>query len=216
MIAHPVDASSSAIYDDREGDLARWTEIVSLDPFEYVTLAPIPADSAIGKVGYCDILEASLALVGDSYVFGMRVAGDMPSEGIIPGVNYVLWSFCPQFDPAGSGWDFWNGGDVALIWDGTSYRAVFWDTRTYPTSGEILETPVDFTESGQMLTITVPKELFGVDPYYWFFRVVVLGGQHDFYTFKGGPYIEVDMTDPVHATTPYPGYYYPWLPWPTA
>jgi len=222
LMAQPVQASPTSVtYPDREGDLARWFIVVSIDPYNYILGPPIPAKSAIGRVGYCDILEASLMLdeARDAYVFEMTVAGDLPSKGIIPGTSYVIWSFCPQFDEPGPNWDFWNGGDVALEYDGTNYRAIFWDTRPVMQTGnpgDILEIPLDFDIEGPTLSITVPTALFDVDHFYWFFRTVWLGGGYDPYRMKGGPYVMPDINDPEYAVTPYPGYYLPWLPWSTA
>lgn len=217
LMVQPVRAAPPAVsYPDQANDLARWRYVVSIDPYWYVNGPPIPRDSAIGKAGYCDILEASLTSDENSYYFEMTVAGRLPSQGIIPGVNYVIWSFAPQFDAPGTDWNYFNGGDVVLQWDGAEYRGIFWDTRPVLQGDGITETNLAFSVDGSSLTVTVPKNLFGQDSFYWFFRVVVLGGQYNPYTGKGGPFIVVDTTDPQFAVNPipYPGYYYPWLLWP--
>jgi hypothetical protein len=218
LMAQPVHATPVSVsYLDEQGDLARWNLVysASTDPYVYYTDALIPELSPIGRVGYCDILQGSLTEERGSYVFGMKVAGDLPTSGQTPGVCYVIWAFWPQFSE-----NYWDCWDVVLVWDGASYSGAVWDYRPCMETEDQTdrtETPVEFLVGGSTLEIIVPARMFPQDDFYWVFRTVAVIGEYDFDRFKCGVDFSVDWTDPEYAVTPYPDNYasLPWLPWPS-
>jgi hypothetical protein len=211
MLAQPVSAASITMsYSDNENDLSKFRWVTSLDPYNYVIAAPWPANSKVGKVGYCDIESASLTFDGESYVFEMKMAQDLPSNGLIPGVNTVFWGFPMLFSA-----DFNDALDVWLQWDGEDYQALVQDSRPIMGGGNWEYTSIPYEVKDDKLTLKVNDEQFDIPPdFVWFFRVVLMTATFDVSDFRGGQLIIVDLTDSGLGVCP-PSYPRgPWLSWP--
>jgi hypothetical protein len=220
MLAQPVSAGSSTVsYPDRPDDLAKNWGITSLDPFNYILVRPWSEGSKVGQAGYCDILNGWLTHKGDSYVFGIEVAADLPTEGIIPGVSYVIWGFYAFFSNDGN-----DGLDIFLLWDGESYQAFVQDSRPWMSGGTWTYTEIPYTIDGAKLTLTVSARLFDIpSEFCWCFKtLMVMAGTFnplptDYSDLKGGTILWADLTDPQYATSPVPFpaiWYLPQLPSP--
>jgi len=219
MMAQPVSAgSSNASYPDRPNDLAKTWRMTSIDPYNYDLALPWSDDSKVGQVGYCDIVNGWLTHKGDSYVFGMEVAANLPTKGGIPGVPYVVWGFYAFFSNDGN-----DGLDIFLLWDGESYQAFVQDSRPFMSGGTWAYTEIPYTVDGAKLTLTVSaKQLDIPSEFYWCFKTVIIIGNWsptplDYSAFRGGTLWWVDLTDPQYATSPAPYpvfWYFPMLPSP--
>jgi hypothetical protein len=219
MLTQPVSAGSLTVScPDRTDDLAKLWRITSIDPYNYALVPPWADNSKVGKVGYCDILNGWLTHKGDSYVFGMEVAANLPTEGGIPGVNYVVWGFYAFFSNDGN-----DAFDICLVWDGGRYQAFVQDSRPFMSGGMWAYTEIPYTVDGAKLTLTVSAKQFDIPPvFYWCFKTVVIIGNwiptpSDWTDFRGGTLWFADLTDPEYATSPapYPAvWYFPLLPSP--
>jgi hypothetical protein len=204
MPAQPVSADTVS-YDDRPDDLARSWEVTSLDPYNYILAKEWSDYSKVGQVGYLDITNGWLTRDGDSLSFGMEVAGDMPTEGTIPGVSYVVWGFYTFFDN-----NFDDCFDIYLLWDGVDYEAWAQDSRPFLTGGtwEYTEITPAVGENTLVLTVSA-SELEFPEEFYWCFKTLMIMGNlaptpATLDDFKGGTLLWADLTDPEDSVSPHP------------
>lgn len=115
--------------EDRVGDV---TFAYDFNTYDYLTL--LGENSPIVKAGYFDMTLFWFGLKGDTYTYGMQLAGDLPQEGdqLPQGVRvlqYVLW-----LDK-----EWWDWGPdtesyfmIVLQYDGFAYSAALleWPSQT--------------------------------------------------------------------------------------
>jgi hypothetical protein len=235
LMTQPVHAmATSASYTDDQGDLAR---------FPTYDEGWIHEQTVLGQALACvDILGSSLTLEDydtsdledDDYVFGMTLAGDLPTKRDcqdfdISSVVCLFWFWTLEFSDEGD-FDFWNSYDVMLMWDCTShhYSATVWNylpcmEDEYQPSRVLVGIP-EFIVVGPTLEMTLPARWLPEDnqyDFYWVFVTAVRFGGHapedvnNLGYFTGGTDFWVDLPDPdVAVVDPYPTTSIPFLPWP--
>jgi len=219
MLTQPVSAGSPTVsYIDRPDDLAKNWAVTSLNPYNYVLVQEWADQSIVGQVGYVDIVSGWLTHHGNSLVFGMEVAADMPTEGSIPGVSYVIWGFYAFFSNDGN-----DGLDIYLLWNGENYQAYVQDSRPFMSGGTWAYTEIAPHVEGAMLTLAVSaKQLDFPSEFYWCFKTLMIMGNIDptptaWTDFRGGTMAWADLTDPQCAVSPHPLpalWFFPMLPSP--
>lgn len=227
LIAQPVHATAmSAYYMDERGDLAR---------FPTYEEGWIHEQTVLGQALACvDILGSSLTLQDDDYIFGMTLAGDLPTKRDpqdvdISSVVCLFWFWTLEFSDEDD-FSFWNSYDIMLMWDCTSHRytATVWNYQPcmedeYQPDRVLMGVP-EFKVVGPTLEMILPAHWLPEDDqyeFYWVFVTAVRFGEYvledvnNLGYFTGGTDFWVDLPDPeVVVTDPYPATSIPFLPWP--
>lgn len=148
MVGQPVSGVLTQVVTDPAGD----------------TLTPVtPA--------FQDIVEASVTKSGQTFIFGMRLAGPLPQQPPLPppGVAETWWQWGINTDPTTfpAGFPFIPSISgppefMALVKsDGVQYTAFLIDRRPLLTGGDAIVTPILFSIAGSEVTVSVNAKMLG-------------------------------------------------------
>jgi hypothetical protein len=169
MLVPNVSAGKSVIvtFPDREGDIGKYNVFITTISAKGVS-GPEPTwggEAQMLDVGYADMVSQWIGKVKDNYVFGMELAGDLPTPGdpLPPGIRYAGWEFWVEYAP----WTPTSGGTTLFIpyleYHDSAYHAALLDASDYVT-----ETPISFTIDGNKFQIVIPAALMGnLDSFWW-------------------------------------------------
>jgi len=169
MLAMPVSAGKSNVVTipDRMGDLGKYNVQVTIWRANGVAVSVIPdwGDNApVLQSRYVDMVSVSFGMVKGTYIFGMKLAADLPQAGtqLAPGIVYLTWTLWIEDSP----WTPTSGSttlyQAGLDFDGSSYYAWLFDYRTGA------ETSLPFTIDGSTFQIQIsPASIGNLSSFWW-------------------------------------------------
>jgi len=169
MLIPSVSAGKSVMVTvpDREGDLAKYNVQVTIWRANGVAISTIPSwgdNAPVLQSSYVDMVSVSFGMVKGTYVFGMKLAADLPQAGtpLAPGIVYLTWTLWIEDGP----WTPTSGSSTlyqaGLDFDGSSYYAWLFDYRTGA------ETPLPFTIDGSTFQLQIsPASIDNLSSFWW-------------------------------------------------
>ena len=169
MLIPNVSAGKSVVVTipDRVGDVGKYNVFITTISANGVQ-SPDPSwggEALMLTLGYVDMVSQWIGKVGDNYVLGMELRGNLPTPGdpLPPGIRYAGWEFWIEFAP----WTPTSGSTTLFIpyleYHDSVYHAALLDAKDYVT-----ETPISFTIDGNKFQIEIPAALMGdLDSFWW-------------------------------------------------
>jgi hypothetical protein len=179
MLSMPVSAGKSTVgkstmitIPDRTGDLGKYNVYIIVGG----TRAVADVENSWGgnapllEATYVDMVSVSFGVVRDSYVFSMKVAGDLPQPGdpLPPGIRYVgfmLWIEDGPWDPTSKVIPK-TLYELILEFDGSSYIAYMWDYAAR-TIEPLPSSCVKMLDARSFQVLFTPEMIGGLDDFWW-------------------------------------------------
>ena len=171
MVSGSVSAKPISIkVEDRIGDVG---PMYTAETYDYVAL--YGDNSPIVEAGYFDMKLFLFSQKGDTYSFGMEMAGDLPQEGdpLPQGVSllqYTLW-----LDPEAWDWSPYAFPSYFVIrfqYDGSSYHAGLYEYVQEEQGDELMELPYKII--GPRFEVGFSADSIENIPSFWLFSSVVV------------------------------------------
>jgi hypothetical protein len=162
MLAPNVCAAKSVVrtVSDTQGDVGKYNVYLVVGSANGVS-SPEPSwggEAWMLDVKYVDMVSTWFGKVGDNFVFGMQLAGDLPKPGdpLPQGLYYVGWQVWIEHSP----WTTTSGSttlfQVYLQYNDSKYCAGLMDAKDWS------DVPLQsFTISGDRFQIEVPSAMLG-------------------------------------------------------
>jgi len=197
LVPSSVSAGKSTVttVPDRTGDLGKYNVYIIVGD----TKAVAQVDNSWGenapvlKAEYVDMVSVSFGMVRDTYVFGMKLAADLPRSGdpLPPGIRYVgynLWIESCPWDPT-SPIIPKTYYQVSLEFDGSSYTVYLYDAA----AGTLTSLPSSCITmiDARTFQIRISPDLLGDLNSFWWSGCTYLAKQYPY----AWPWI-TDLIDP--------------------
>jgi len=169
MLVPSVSAGKSNVVTipDRTGDLGKYNVFITVGNAHGVALFNNTwGDNApVLQAKYVDMVSVSFGLVRSTYIFGMKLAADLPQAGatLPPGIVYLVWNLWIEDSP----WSPTNSAKTLyqawLQFDGSSYSAVLWDVA----SGSLTSLPFKIVDARTFQIQISPASIGNLASFWW-------------------------------------------------